>query len=288
MQVNKHVHALRIPYYVMTPSGTNMERFVYVYLISGMEVCLIDTGVASSEEVIFDYVRTIGRKVSDISRIILTHSHPDHIGATRAIKMETGCSVAVHSAEKAWVENVELQARERPVAGFHSLVSGSAAVDRTLEDGDIIDLSCGLKLHVLHTPGHSKGSISLLVPGYNILFSGDAVPVPGDVPGYEDVLASVNSIKRLKGIHGIRHLLASRDEPRKGNQAYERMEEGLRYIQRIHTAVLDASDNDLSPEPMQLCTRVLEELGIPSVASNPLVARSFEAHLLVREHRDII
>ncbi len=288
MQINKHVHALRIPFSITTPLGTSIDRFVYVSIISGMEVCLIDTGVASAEEVIFDYLRTIDRKVSDISRIILTHSHPDHIGATRAIKMETGCSVAVHSAEKAWIENVEFQAGERPVPGFHSLVSGSAAVDRALEDGDIIDLACGLKLQVLHTPGHSKGSVSLFLPGYNILFSGDAVPVPGDVPIYEDVLASVNSIERLKGIQGIRHLLASWDEPQKGDRAYERMDEGLRYIQRIHNAVLDASSNDPSPEPMQLCGRVLEQLGIPAVAATPLVARSLEAHLLLRERRDII
>jgi glyoxylase-like metal-dependent hydrolase (beta-lactamase superfamily II) len=288
MQINKHVHALRIPFYATTPSGNGVERFVYVYLISGTEVCLIDTGVASSEELIFDYLRTIDRKVSDISRIILTHSHPGHIGATRAIKMETGCSVAVHSAEKAWVQHVDLQSKERPLPGFDTLVSGSVAVDRTLEDGDIIDLACGLKLQVLHTPGHSAGSIALFLPGYNILFSGDAVPVPGDVPVYEDALASVNSIKRLKEIKGIRHLLASWDEPRKGDQAYERMDEGLRHIQRIHEAVLTSAENDPSPEPMQLCRKVLEELGIPSAAANPLVARTFTAHLQMRGHKKII
>ena len=288
MQINKHVHALRIPFYATTPSRTVLERFVYVYLISGTEVCLIDTGVASSEEAIFDYLRTIDRKVSDISRIILTHAHPAHMGAARAIKMETGCSVAVHYAERAWIEHVELQFKEKPLPGFDTLVSGSVAVDRALEDGDLIDLACGLKLQVLHTPGHSKGSLSLFLPGYNILFSGDAVPVPGDVPVYEDVLSSVNSIKRLKAIQGIRHLLASWDEPRKGEQAYERMDEGLRYIQRIHEAVLKAADDDPSPEPMQLCEKVLEELGIPSVAANPLVARTFAGHLLVRGQKNII
>jgi glyoxylase-like metal-dependent hydrolase (beta-lactamase superfamily II) len=288
MQINKHVHALRIPFSVINHLGIGTDRFVYVYLISGDEVCLIDTGVASSEELIFDYVRSIGREVSDISRIILTHSHPAHMGATRAIKMETGCSVAVHSAEKAWVENVELQFKERPLPGFDTLVSGPVAIDRTLEDGDVIGLACGLKLQVLHTPGHSKGSLSLFLPGYNILFSGDAVPVPGEVPVYEDVPALVNSIKRLKEIKGIRHFLPSWDEPRKGDQAYERMDEGLRYIQRIHEAVLKAADDDPSPEPMRLCEKVLGELGLPSFAAGPLVARIFAAHLLMRGHRILI
>jgi glyoxylase-like metal-dependent hydrolase (beta-lactamase superfamily II) len=288
VQISQKVHALRFPFYVTGQSGIPVERSVYVYLIYGSEVCLIDTGVASSEEDIFDYLRKTDRKVSDISLIIQTHSHPDHIGATRSIKAETGCSVAVHPAEKAWIENVELQAMERPVPGFHSLVGGPVAVDRVLEDGDIIDLGCGLKLQVLHTPGHSRGSLSLLLPGYNELFSGDAVPVPGDIPVYEDALASVRSIKKLRAIPDIRHLLASWDEPRKGKEVYQRMDEGLRYLQRIHDSVLRVSGNDPAPEPMELCRKVMEELGMPPELANPLVASSFASHLKLRGQRDII
>src|SRR5512140_2511528 len=109
MQVGQKIHALRVPFNVTSPSGMTLERFVYVYLVYGTEICLIDTGVASSEEAIFDYVLSTDRRVSDISLILQTHCHPDHIGATRAIKAETGCSVAVHSSEKRWLEDVELQ-----------------------------------------------------------------------------------------------------------------------------------------------------------------------------------
>lgn len=288
MQIDKKVHALRIPFSITTPSGIALERFVYVYLIYGTEICLVDTGVASSEETIFEYVRKTDRKVSDISLIIQTHAHPDHMGATRAIKAETGCAVAVHASEKAWVENVELQAGERPVPGFHSLVGGRVAVDRTLQDGDIVNLSCGLKLHVFHTPGHSKGSLSLFLPGYNILFSGDAIPIAGEMPIYEDVSSSVNSIKRLKGIADIRYLLASWDGPRKGNEAQERMDEGLRYLQLIHEAVLGAAGNDPSPEPMELCRKVLEKLGLDPSIANPLAARSFASHLSLRDRPRIM
>jgi len=288
MQISKKVHALRIPFSLSGPQGFTVERFVYVYLVYGTEICLIDTGVASSEEAIFDYVRRTDRKVSDIALIIQTHTHPDHIGATRAVKAETGCSVAVHSAEKAWIENVEQQARERPVPGFHSLVGGSVAVDRILQDGDIVDMGCGLKLQVLHTPGHSKGSISLLLLGFGVLFSGDAVPVIGEMPIYEDVLASVESIKKLKGIKDVRHLLASWDEPGKGDQVIKRMDEGLRYLQHIHEAVIKASGNNKAPEAVELCGKVLQELGIDPAAANPLVARSFLSHLKLRKQRSII
>ncbi len=289
MQINKNVHAIKIPFYLTLPSGITVERFVYVFLIYGSNgVCLIDTGVASAEETIFDYLRKTDRKVSDISLIIQTHSHPDHIGAARTIKGETGCTVAAHPLEKAWIEDVQLQARERPVPGFDSLVSGPVPVNRALEDGEVFDLGCGLKLRVIHTPGHSKGSISILLLGYMVLFSGDAIPVPGEMPVYEDVLASVESIKKLKNIPGIHHLLSSWDEPRKGDEVYRRMDEGLEYLQRIHTAVITCSGDKAKPDTMELCRCVLGELGIPPDAANPLAAKSLASNLAVRNRRIII
>jgi len=289
MQINKHVHAIKVPFCITVPPATIIERFVFVYLIYGTKgVCLIDTGVASSEEVIFNYLRKTDRKVEDISLVIQTHSHPDHIGSTRTIKAETRCSVAAHPQEKAWIENVRLQSRERPVPGFDTLVAGSVPVDRLLEDGEVFDLGCGLKLEIFHTPGHSKGSISILLLGYRMLFSGDAIPVPGEMPVYEDVLASVASIKKLKAIKDINHLLSSWDEPRKGEEVYQRMDEGLKYMQRIHEVVLKISENGVSGDPMDLCRRALTELGIPPEAANPLVAKSFAAHLTAREHPNLL
>lgn len=288
MQINKHVHAIKIPFTIMTPWGF-MERFVYVYLIYGTHgVCLIDTGVASSEEAIFNYLRATDRKVSDISLIVQTHSHPDHIGASRTIKGETGCAVAVHAAEKAWIENVQLQARERPVPGFDSLVAGSLAVNRLLEDGEVFDLGCGLKLQVFHTPGHSKGSVAILLLGYQALFSGDAIPVPGELPIYEDVPASVASIKKLKAIKDVRYLLPSWDEPQQGALVYQRMDEGLRYIQSVHEAVRKCSPHAVTPDLMELTGCVLKEISLPQELANPLVARSMAAHLAQRNQKDIL
>lgn len=291
MQLSKVVHAVKVPFSVTTPAGVVMDRFVYVYLIyGGNGICLIDTGVANAEEAIFDYVRATGRRVSDIYLVVQTHSHPDHIGATRTIKGETGCAVAVHPSERAWVEDVGLQGRERPVPGFETLVAGSLAVDRTLDtDGEIIDLGCGLKLQVFHTPGHSKGSVSILLLGYMALFSGDAVPVPGDMPVYEDALASVASINKLKGIRGIRHFLPSWDEPRQGDEAYQRMDAGLEYLQRVHDAVLGcAGETSGAEEPLAMPRCVLKRLEIPPVAATPLVAKSFASHLAAHDRRTIV
>ena len=288
MQVTKHIHAIKIPFQIPIAPGKTVDRFVYAYLIYGKKICHIDSGVASSKQVIFDYIIETGRKIDEVSMIILMHSHPDHIGAARAIQKETGCSVAAHAGEKSWIEDVELQSRERPVPNFHSLVDGSVGVDRILEEGDIIDLEDGLSLEVIHTPGHSTGSISLLLREDKALFTGDAFPLAGDLPIYDDVLASVNSIKKLKLIDGIDFLLASWDDPQAGQRVYQRMDEALRYLQRVHEAVTSVADDGSSLEPAEFCRHVLEELGLPAMAANPLVARSFEANLKVIDRHDLI
>lgn len=277
MQVTEHVHALKIPFEVRIDSTIIVERFVYVYLIYGKKIHLIDTGVASSEAKIFDYIRKTGREPEEISTVIQTHSHPDHIGATRTIKELTGCTVAAHKAEKAWIEDVELQFGERPFPGFHSLVGGSVEVDRTLQEGDTVQLEDDLSLEVLHTPGHSEGSISLLLGEDRALFCGDAVLLKGDIPVYEDIQATINSINKLKSLD-VDLLLASWDQPRKGEEAYRIMEDSLQYLQTIHRTVIGLYQQDFT-DLQELTTKVLEALGISPEAANPLVTRSFQSNL---------
>jgi hydroxyacylglutathione hydrolase len=281
MKITEHVHALKIPFEVRGPSGQSIPRFVYAYFLMGERICAIDSGVAGKEQTIFEYLKEMGLRPEEISLLILTHSHPDHIGAARAMQMASGCEIAAHAAERAWIEDVELQFRERPVPGFHSLVGGSVRVSRILQDGDVLDLGGGLSIKVLHTPGHSLGSISLWLSGEGLLFSADAVPIPGEMPIFDDATASIASIERLKAIEGIRALLSAWDEPRRDEQAYRAMDEGIGYLQRIRGAALKVASADprLWADPMKLCMQVLKELGLPENMANPLVARSFQACL---------
>ncbi len=277
MQITGRVHAIKIPFQVPIALDRKIDRFVYAYLIYSERIWLIDTGVAGSEAAIYDYLDRTGKRPKDIAGIVLTHSHPDHIGAARAIQQETGCLIAVHPAERSWIEDVDKQARERPVPGLHSLVGGSARVDRTLNDGDVVDLGAGLRLEVIHTPGHSAGSVSLLLRESGVLFSGDAVPVSGEMPIYEDAAASTASVARLRAMPGITHMLSSWDEPRTGKAAYESMDKAAAYLTRIHDAVLRA--NSPGCDPNELCKRVVADLGLPQAMANPLVARSFQANV---------
>ena len=278
MHLTEHIHALKIPFQLTSPAGIRIERFVYVYLIYGETICLIDSGVAGSEQVIFDYVRKTGRRPDEIARLVLTHAHPDHIGAARAIKNATGCTVAAHDADRPWIENVERQFRDRPIPNFTALVGGSVEVDHVLEDNEVLNLDRELTVTVLHTPGHSTGSISLWLDNDHALISGDAVPRPGDVPIYDDAAASARSMQRLRVLEGIRFLLSSWDEPRIGEQAYQALDDGLAYLNRIHKAVGTVSVNNPHLNTQELCARVLDALGLSATSANPLIARTFEAH----------
>lgn len=266
MKISKHIHAIKLPFQIPVSQGKIVERFVYVYLIYGKKIYLIDSGVASSEQIIFDYIRQMGRNPDEIALIVLTHSHPDHIGSALAIKKASGCSVAAHC----------------------SLVEGSVDVDRILEGKEILDLEKDLRLEVIHTPGHSKGSISILFRKDKALFTGDAIPLKGDLPIYEDVFASITSIKKLKDTGGINALLGSWSDPIEGSRVYKLMDESLHYLQHIHKTVINSADINSSSVSPELCGIVLEKLGLPRITANPLVAKSFESSLIFRDNVDLL
>jgi glyoxylase-like metal-dependent hydrolase (beta-lactamase superfamily II) len=289
MQISPSIHAIRHLFKIPITPNSSIERFVYSYLIYGETITLIDTGVAGGEVQIFETIRSSGRSPSEIALIVLTHSHPDHIGSASAIQQKTGCSIAAHPAERAWIEDVDLQNRERPVPGFATLVGGSVNIDHELNEGDSIepDETREGEMQVFSTPGHSAGSISLFMHNEGALFSGDAIPIPGDMPVYDDALLSVRSVNKLKTIRGIRVLLSSWDEPRKNGYAYRQMDLALKYLQHIHEVVLDSAGMG-NPDLMELTIKSAAILGLPPTAVNPLLARTFAANLRVRDRKNLL
>jgi glyoxylase-like metal-dependent hydrolase (beta-lactamase superfamily II) len=287
MQVTDHIHALKIPFKLLVRPGKMLDRFVYAYLIYGDQICLIDSGVSGSEDVIFDYVTKTGRDPREISRLVFTHSHPDHIGASRAIKEQTACKTAAHTDACPWIEDVGRQNTERPIANFNELVAGSVKIDIQLKDGDRLDLRDGSLLEVTHTPGHSQGSICLLFKEDGALITGDAVPKAGTVPIYEDVLASIESLHTIKKIKAVDVLMASWDVPRHGARVEPFIDEGLHWFQHIHDAVLAETSESDSSEIMDVSARVLKRLGFPESALIPIIIKSIEAHIKLKDRQKI-
>ena len=75
-------------------------------------------------------------------------------------------------------------------------------------------------------------------------------------------------MKRLRGIAGIRVLLSSWDEPRRGEAAYQRLDKGLEYLQKIHEAVLTSEQNG-SPDVLVLTQKTAAATGASSTRCHP-------------------
>ena len=118
MEITPHIHAIE------TPLGPAPGRFVNVYLVYGNGITVIDTGFNGSEKLIYEDIRSSGRELSEIELIILTHSHPDHIGAAKAIRDLTGCRVAAHPLDAPAIENISHMLLKSPAPGVPPMVGG--------------------------------------------------------------------------------------------------------------------------------------------------------------------
>jgi len=105
-----------------------------------------------------------------VKYIVATHAHIDHVGGIEKLKQATGAAVLMHQSDLPLYQNLALQAERLGVP-----TPGVTDVDQFLKEGD--SLHCGtLSLEVLHTPGHSPGSLSLHLPGENQrILSGDTL-----------------------------------------------------------------------------------------------------------------
>ena len=102
-----------------------------------------------------------------LSAIVNTHGHFDHIGANKHIKAATGVDLMIHRLDAPMFKHMAQTA-----ASWGLSAEESPAPDRYLEDGDVV--SCGhIDFKVLHTPGHSPGSISLYAD--KAVFVGDTL-----------------------------------------------------------------------------------------------------------------
>jgi glyoxylase-like metal-dependent hydrolase (beta-lactamase superfamily II) len=279
MKITETIHAFKHHFRLALGENQYADRFVYSYILLGEKICLIDAGVMRTAPLLLDYLKQIGRSPSEISMVLLTHAHPDHIGGCLAIKNTSSAFFFAHPADKPWIEDVEKQYRERPILNFFELVGGPVPVTRELKEGNTVSWEKGKTIRVLETPGHSLGSISFFFEEEEGLFTGDAIPAGGTIPIYVDPRASIQSIQKLKEVPGVKYLFSSWHEPISENQVPTIMEEGIRYIQKIDEIVNDLSKTmPLETSGEELSLRALERLGIKTNKVLPMVRTTFESH----------
>lgn len=273
MDMEHRVHQLKIEFHVTQ----EILRYVYVYMIEGAACYLIDSGVDGAEKIIADYLNSIGRKLTDIKGIFLTHAHPDHIGSAAKIREMTGCKVYASAGESRWITDINLQFAERPIPNFYTLVNKNVTIDEILQEGDCMELEEGLTIEVVGTPGHSCDELSYLLPEVRCVFTGDAIPVRGDIPIWIQREDSRKSLDKLKGLNEIDVFYPAWDVTYTKEVAMGKIEDAILLMDEIQQCVEGCRDNAESLE--QLVMQVCAVMKTPHFLKNPLFKRTIESYV---------
>jgi glyoxylase-like metal-dependent hydrolase (beta-lactamase superfamily II) len=163
MEIAPGVHAVRL-------------LNVYAFLIAEPRMTLIDAGLIGSARRVQRYVHRIGRTLDDIARIICTHAHPDHIGGVRELAGEREVEVLMHPADldglSVTLRDAVANRNRGQLIAYFTRHPGEAT---PVEDGQVLPILGGLR--VVHTPGHTPGSICLYAERHKLLFVGDTLQV---------------------------------------------------------------------------------------------------------------
>jgi hydroxyacylglutathione hydrolase len=154
------------------------------------EAIVIDPGFDRDREA-EEVLKFIEQNGLHVKYIINTHGHADHTAGNGIIKNATGAPILIHENDAIMLTTVA-----KTLSGVFGLRVTSPPADKTLHDGNVIQVG-RIKLVVLHTPGHSRGGISLL--GDKIVFTGDTLFAGSigryDLPGgsFEEIMQSIKT-----------------------------------------------------------------------------------------------
>lgn len=143
-----------------------IETYANCALYADGRLVLIDAGVDADAKDILAYLRKVGHAPKDVGSIVITHTHPDHVSGLAAVKAQApGAKVAAHRDDADYVARTKVYPGP-PGAQRHKAVP----VDVRLEDGQAFE-----GFLVIHTPGHTPGSIALLDRERKVLVAGDSM-----------------------------------------------------------------------------------------------------------------
>lgn len=200
-------------------------RLVNWYLLEeGERLTVVDAGLPRYRGQLDKALAELGRSVSDVEAVVLTHAHPDHTGFAEELRAETGVPVLVHEADAHMARTAKIPGGERGPLPYlvrpqlwqllaHGVVNGmrprKVAEVTTFADGDVLDVPGSPR--VVHAPGHSAGCCVFHLPDRGALLAGDVLcsrnPMTGRegpqiMPGSftQDIGQALDSLARIEGL----------------------------------------------------------------------------------------
>lgn len=208
MEITRQLH------YLPVPLG---KIWTGVTLVDGSRMAVVDTAMRGDGEArILPYIKAQGLTTRS-PLIINTHMHCDHIGSNRELADALAAEVFAHAADVPGIQDLDYQVEHlyepfspwlgQEVAAFrnwlHQVAGPTVPTVRALLEGDSLDLG-PYSFQVLHTPGHSRGCITLYDPVSRVALAGDTVQVAGTVetgvPMLVDTAGYGRSLKRLRNL----------------------------------------------------------------------------------------
>ncbi|TXT57606.1 MAG: putative polyketide biosynthesis zinc-dependent hydrolase PksB [Candidatus Thorarchaeota archaeon] len=169
-------------------------------IIEDGHIVLVDSGTGMNHNQLVRDLKTLNLDVSDITDILLTHSHIDHIGGILPIMDETDVTIHLHKAE---AEKINAGNTSCTLSQNFGHDFPPITIESILDEGSVLEFG-DTRLKIYHTPGHSLGSVCIKVEDTPILFTGDTM-FPGgsfgrvDFPG-GDKRKIVESLKRISSM----------------------------------------------------------------------------------------
>ncbi len=154
------------------PGITHAEDATSFIVDCGEELVMIDSGAGKTAHLLVEHIEGLGLDPEDLSTLILTHCHIDHIGSAPYFIERYGCTVITHDLDSDAVESGDAVAT---AANLYGTIFPPTRIDTRLT-GEEGTLSFGREqIHWIHTPGHTPGSLSLYCDrgGERILFGQD-------------------------------------------------------------------------------------------------------------------
>lgn len=159
-------------YLVGGPNISHSEDATVFIVEMGNELAMIDSGAGRSARRILQNIKEAGLDPQKTAKLFLTHCHIDHIGGAPFFKKELGCSLYIHELDAAAVESGD------PIltaANWYECEFPPTRMDEKLSGAEGFLEAGGQKLHWVHTPGHTPGSVCFYLDraGTRVLFGQD-------------------------------------------------------------------------------------------------------------------